>query len=96
MVISQDTKITLGATFAAISFCMGGAWWLSTEIQGLRADFRLMTNRMEMNEATLPKLYSISAACEHALRLAMENPGMRVPDPRDPNNIIVVRSAVTK
>lgn len=34
---------------------------------------------------------TISQASEAALRMAIENPGMRVPDPRDPSRIIEVR-----
>ena len=34
--------------------------------------------------------YTLAMASERALREAIENPGHRVPDPRDPNRIIVV------
>jgi uncharacterized protein YlxW (UPF0749 family) len=37
--------------------------------------------------------YTLERASEQALRTAIENPSLRVPDPRDPNRIIIVRSA---
>lgn len=35
--------------------------------------------------------YTITAACEHALRLAIANPKMNVPDPRNPSELISVQ-----
>lgn len=37
--------------------------------------------------------YTITMACEQALRTAIANPGMKVADPRNPEKIIVVEQA---
>lgn len=48
-------------------------------------------NRFESRLLDLEKdRYPMSIASENALRLAILNPGMSIPDPRDPNRIIVV------
>ena len=48
-------------------------------------------NRFESRLLDLEKdRYPMSIASENALRLAILNPGMQIPDPRDPNRIIVV------
>lgn len=40
--------------------------------------------------------YTKAAAVEQALRMAIENPGMSVPDPRDPAKMILVEGAVVR
>lgn len=37
--------------------------------------------------------YTLTMAAENALRTALENPGMRVPDPRNPGSVIVVKTS---
>lgn len=43
-------------------------------------------------KSILDERFTISMAAEQALRHAMENPGTRVPDPRDPRQILKVES----
>jgi hypothetical protein len=48
-------------------------------------------NRFESRLLDLEKdRYPMSIASENALRLAILNPGIQIPDPRDPNRTIVV------
>lgn len=65
---------------------------MTTEINTVKIqinnDLTTMNGRIDkLNEDKYP----LSLASERALRTAIENPGMRVPDPRDPSQIITVR-----
>lgn len=84
--ISPDTrvKITMGllGTLCLASIALG---WRGATLLG-RIEGRLATVEQDR--------YSLTAASEQALRMALENPGLAVPDPRDPKNIIVVRTKV--
>lgn len=59
----------------------GAVWYLSRRLSAFEA--RLTDVEKDR--------YTVSAACEHALRLAIENPGLRVPDPRKPGEVIQVK-----
>ena len=51
-------------------------------------------NKFESRLLDLEKdRYPLSVASEAALRLAILNPGMAVPDPRNPTQVIVVNQA---
>jgi hypothetical protein len=50
-----------------------------------------LSDRVASSEAKESGVYTLAAASEQALRMAIENPGMRVPDPRDPQRIIEVK-----
>ena len=63
-----------------IGTAMSATWYLSAKINSFEY-------RMETIESDR---YSLTMASERALREAIENPGLRVPDPRDPTRIIVV------
>ena len=92
MALSERTRanLQLGTIIAGIGAVVTAAW------VG-RGVYDEMNKRIDALAARATGLedssYSLSAASEQALRMAIENPGMRVPDPRDPNKIIVVKAA---
>jgi len=68
----------------------GGAWFLAGKANEMDA----MQNSINQIESdALKDRYTLTAASEKALRTAIENPGHRVVDPRDPNKIIVVKAS---
>ena len=80
--LTQDTKITIGTAVACMSIAIAGTWRFSEALK----DIEMKVDHLARDA------YPLTAACEQALRMAIENPGFRVPDPRDPNKIIVVLS----
>lgn len=69
-----------GTIIGASYFLGGKAERLQRDMQDQRIDF----------EALKAETYTLPMAAEQALRMAIENPGMRVPDPRKPNEVLVV------
>ena len=63
---------------------VSGTWFLSAQLA--RYESRLESVELAVKEDR----YTLTMASEKALRTAIENPGMRVPDPREPSKIIVV------
>lgn len=47
-------------------------------------------------EAGKDERYRMTNASENALRMALENPGLRVPDPRNPGAVIVMRGSAVR
>ena len=72
--ISQESGITIGLAVVIV----GCAVWIVTRLG--KIDSRL-ANLEESN-------YTKAEAEAHALRLAIENPDMNVPDPRNPGELI--------
>ena len=68
--------------FAAsiIGTALSATWFLSAKLSHYET-------RLKVAESDR---YTLTMASEKALRTAIENPGMRVPDPRDPSRVIVV------
>lgn len=75
----EDSKMRIATVGAVVSFCVAGAWLA----------WSLKQDIAELKTA-LGDSYTLTKASEVALRTAIENPGFRVPDPRDPNKIISV------
>ena len=68
----------------------GGAWFLA----GKANEMDSMKNSInQIEEDSRKDRYTLTAASEKALRTAIENPGHRVVDPRDPSKIIVVKES---
>jgi len=80
----NENKMTLafiGGLLTIVTTGMGATWMLSSK-------FTDMQNQLDtVNEDR----YTLTQASERALRTAIANPGMNVPDPRNPSNIIVVQ-----
>ena len=68
----------------------GGAWFLAGKANEMDA-MQKSINQIESD--ALKDRYTLTAASEKALRTAIENPGHRVVDPRDPSKIIVVKES---
>jgi len=69
---------------AIVSTGIGATWFLSAQLARYES-------RLDSVEAKIVEdRYTLTMASEKALRTAIENPGMRVPDPREPSKIIVV------
>ncbi len=77
--------ITLAAASGLLIFAIGATWWVAKTLSNITTQIRTMLTRLD-------NAFTIEKASEQALRMAIENPGMRVPDPRDPTKIIEVRS----
>ena len=75
---------------------LGTAWWMGKSFQSYRVEMRDLKKELEgLKVDVTADRYTLTAASEKALRTAIENPGMRVPDPREPSKIIMVRDAVS-
>lgn len=80
LTLDSNMKVTIGVFLASISTVIGATWWISALISG----FRLDVAKLQSEQYTLP------AASEQAARMAIENPGLAVPDPRDPTRVLRV------
>lgn len=71
-----------------ITWGLLGAVCIASLTIGWRA--AVVLSRIDRRLASLEESrYTLPAAAEHALRFALENPGLSVPDPRDPSKLIV-------
>lgn len=90
--ISERTRVALPVALqitllSSVILCTATVVWVArgtmAKLDGLRLDVDRLSTEM----------YRLAVASEQALRMAIENPGVRVPDPRDPNKIIVVEAS---
>ena len=92
--ITQNTKVTIGLVGSVLVVGIGATWTLATVIvnqfSGIRSEITTLNTGLEQVKTDL---YTLTAASETALRTAIENPGMRVPDPRSPGKVFVVDTA---
>lgn len=89
--LSESSTITLSAAGGIVVAIFGAAAWLHNLVTKVEASLEAIAVRLKALEDSKPGNYTLAGAAEHALRMAIENPGMRVPDPRDPSKIIVVQ-----
>lgn len=94
MGVLEDSKIrfntlivTVVACFSLTTATAAFAWKASNTLT--KIDNELKAQSAAISEVK-ENSYTLSRAAEQALRMAIENPGMRVPDPRDPSKLIVV------
>lgn len=98
--------LLIGGGIGLLGTGWGAAWYVSNIVQTVETGRQSLQEEVAEVQSGLDALagaitdirvealedrYTLTAASERALRTAIENPGMRVPDPRDPNTIIVVR-----
>lgn len=76
--VTQDTGIAIGVVGVLVTSMVGCTVWITTRISTI--DSRLA--KLEEDH------YTKAEAEAHALRLALENPGLTVPDPRNPGKFI--------
>jgi hypothetical protein len=74
-VISRDTLMPLSVIASTVVSVVGFVWWLSGK-------FETMENRLERIEFRMDDSFSRSQHEAWALRLARDNPTIRVPDVR--------------
>ena len=79
----ENTKIRTVSMVAAVVVLTGASWRGATILEGIRRDLQNLT----------AEAYTMDRASEVALRMAIENPGMRVINPRDPSQVIVVTAS---
>lgn len=77
-VINENTGVAVGLVAALIATAVICTLWLSKRLNAI--DGRL--SALEEDH------YTKAEAAEAALRLAIENPSMNVPDPRNPGQLI--------
>jgi hypothetical protein len=97
--LTRDTLVPVGAAAAVMAGMASAAWYVGQEIQKTRYEFAAIRteNRTAVNEIneSISQLTShlqriegdaitIPYAAELALRFAVRNPGIKVPDPRNP------------
>lgn len=94
MTITPQSKTTLGIAGTIVIAAIGSTWTISNAIGAVKAEIATRIDGVEASvhetKVAIDGKASLSALSEQALRMAIENPGLRVPDPRDPNRIIVV------
>lgn len=99
MTITPQSKTTLGLATTILVAAVGSTWKISNAIGSVKAEIADRIDGVEVtvleNKAAIDSKASLASLSEQALRMAIENPGLRVPDPRDPNRIIVVDRART-
>ena len=93
LVVDEQTGISIGLTFLIITAVIGAAAVINKRLKSM--EDRLATNEQKVVSIETDR-YTLSMAVEQALRLAIANPGMHVPDPRDPSKSVTVTSAVIK
>lgn len=84
--------VALIGLLIAIASMIGGAIWIlyghiSRGHSEIKAEIANISNRIQTLERDN---YTKPEAEAHALRLALNNPHLRVPDPRDPTQILHV------
>lgn len=91
--IQELTKVSfsLRAAISIIISVVIATWTLSVELTKINNTLNGIVERVTQIESNR---YRISDASEQALRMAIENPNLRVPDPRDSSKIISVSSKV--
>lgn len=102
--LSHETKITIGLVIALIGACL----WINNkfndlnfenqsvklQLQSMQKGFedQLDSLRVVLNQKTEDR-YTKAESAARFYRLAILNPGLKIPDPENPHNIIEVSSA---
>ena len=87
--ITKDTKVSLATVGSILTVGAAIIWQLAT----IKTVFTNEINELKDHVTQIEEdNYSMPMAVESAFRLAMRNPGMIVPDPRDPSKTIRVDS----
>lgn len=84
LTVTESTGVSIGLVLTVVVTGLSCTIWIVKTMGKL-------TQRIERLEADH---YTRSEAAEAALRMAIANPGMSVPDPRNPGQIITASSCV--
>lgn len=80
--LDKNSSISLGSAAIVIVTVVSTTFWLNTRLGGIDAQITQLKSDQ----------YTMAMAAESALRLAINNPGLKVPDPRSPGQIIEVET----
>lgn len=110
--VDKSTKVTIGLVLAAIVLLSPPVVWLTnmhSSVKEVRHDVEGMASKTDLAvvvakidglmkdlDAAKDERYRMTNASEDALRMAIENPGLRVPDPRNPGKVFVVQVGAVK
>lgn len=101
-VLNEKVQLAIVVTVigAGISSVLGWGTWSTMALLTIQKDSASQSHELAMLrvsfEEKMMDRFTLSAASEAALRQAIENPGYRVPDPRDPSKVIVVREGTSR
>jgi hypothetical protein len=83
----NKSYVTISAVVACLGFAVGGTWYVASKVNEVNTAIKgLQRELQEMRDGTV----TIPRAAELALRLALANPSLRVPDPRNPDQMLQV------
>lgn len=94
-------RISIGAAFAAVLAAAGFGWRAQAILTSINENVKESTSqfsakldklstRLDSLETVMADRFTKTAAAEWALRLVIENPAIKVPDPREPSKTIQV------
>lgn len=86
--VSSDTGVAVGLVITLITVAVVCTTWISKRLNKIDQAFTALGGRLEAIEQRELDNYTLAQAEVHALRTAIANPSMKVPDPRDPSRII--------
>ena len=86
-------SVPVASLAANVLFLLFAGWRASEFTADIYAQMESL--RRDINRVTEER-FTMAQGAEQALRLAMENPGIRVPDPRNPGQFFEVRNGVGK
>jgi len=81
--INENTKAPLKIVVPIVSAILAGGLWVNSKFDNLEREIGGLKGQMS-------ETWTVSKAAETALRLAVANPDLQVPDPRDPTRMLVV------
>ncbi len=80
---NTPVKTTIGVGLLVISTCVWGTWKIAGILQAINES--QIAIKADLNELIRQQR---DVATTWALRLAIENPSIRVPDPQDPSKVV--------
>jgi hypothetical protein len=86
--VTSDTGVAIGVVVSLVGAAVGCTWWLGKRLNKIESNFISLGSRLEQIEKRELDNYTLAQAEVHALRFAIANPSVSVPDPRDPSKII--------
>ena len=86
--VTSDTGVAIGLVVTLLGGAITCTWWIGKRLNKIDGRFTDLSVRLEGIEKRELENYTLAQAEVHALRMAINNPGMSVPDPRDPAKII--------
>lgn len=89
MAINEKTRVslTIGAVGALLVGAVGGTWTAASYAAGIQRQLESISDDFDKFRQDR---FTTAMASEQALRTAMANPGMKVPDPRNPGQFFFV------